>query len=138
MANIINNLIDLLILAHNKTLAAQLWNSNNFSQQMLLNTLCHIMITINQAYVSSRDIYIEKEAQINDEIERLRHSATQSCSQGEMLLLWHQFLVLWFRTPEAYLKVFSLKIGDSLVDVGLKKLTEIYYDRNDLELKEVL
>ncbi|MEK9727009.1 MAG: excinuclease ABC subunit UvrB [Candidatus Margulisiibacteriota bacterium] len=141
MANVIQHLNrPALILAHNKTLAAQL--CAEFKQFFPNNAVEYFVSYYDyyqpEAYVSSRDIYIEKEAQINDEIERLRHSATRSLlTRRDVIIVASVSCIYGLGTPEAYLKgVFSVKVGEF---VGrrefLKKLTEIYYDRNDIELK---
>ncbi len=141
MANVIQQLNrPALILAHNKTLAAQL--CSEFKQFFPTNAVEYFVSYYDyyqpEAYVSSRDIYIEKEAQINDEIERLRHSATRSLlTRRDVIIVASVSCIYGLGTPEAYLKgVFSVKVGESIGRRDfLKKLTEIYYDRNDIELK---
>ena len=81
MANVIATLNrPTLILAHNKTLAAQLCSEFKafFPENAVEYFVSYYDYYQPEAYVSSRDVYIEKEAQVNEEIERLRHSATRS------------------------------------------------------------
>ena len=141
MANVIATLNrPTLVLAHNKTLAAQL--CSEFKQFFPNNAVEYFVSYYDyyqpEAYVSSKDIYIEKEAQINDEIERLRHSATRSLlTRQDVIIVASVSCIYGLGTPEAYLRgVLKLTIGQS---IGRRKLLEslinIYYERNDLELK---
>ena len=91
-----------------------------------------------EAYVSSRDLYIEKEAQINEEIERLRHSATRALfTRRDVIIVASVSCIYGLGTPEEYLNgVLSIAVGDRLGRRELMtKLTDIYYERNDIELK---
>ena len=141
MANVIARLNrPTLILAHNKTLAAQLCSEFKtfFPDNAVEYFVSYYDYYQPEAYVSSRDIYIEKEAQINEEIERLRHSATRSLlTRQDVIIVASVSCIYGLGTPEAYMNgVLSIKVGQS---VGrrefLKQLTDIYYERNDIELK---
>ena len=141
MANVIATLNKpTLILAHNKTLAAQLCSEfkSFFPDNAVEYFVSYYDYYQPEAYVSSRDIYIEKEAQINDEIERLRHSATRSLlTRNDVIIVASVSCIYGLGTPEAYLKgVLKLKVGQTIGRRDLlKTLTDIYYERNDIELK---
>ena len=120
MANVIATLNrPTLVLAHNKTLAAQL--CSEFKQFFPNNAVEYFVSYYDyyqpEAYVSSKDIYIEKEAQINDEIERLRHSATRSLlTRQDVIIVASVSCIYGLGTPEAYLRgVLKLTIGNRLV-----------------------
>jgi excinuclease ABC subunit B len=141
MANVIATLNKpTLILAHNKTLAAQLCSEFKtfFPDNAVEYFVSYYDYYQPEAYVSSRDIYIEKEAQINEEIERLRHSATRSLlTRKDVIIVASVSCIYGLGTPEAYMNgVLSIQVGQN---VGrrdfLKNLTDIYYERNDMELK---
>jgi excinuclease ABC subunit B len=140
MANVIANTNrPTLVLAHNKTLAAQL--CSEFKQFFPDNAVEYFVSYYDyyqpEAYVSSRDVYIEKEAQINDEIERLRHSATRSLLvRQDVIIVASVSCIYGLGTPEAYLNgVLHLRVGETIGRRDfLKKLTAIYYERNDTEL----
>ena len=89
MANIIQNLNKpTLILAHNKTLAAQLYSEfKAFFHITPWNILSPIMIIISQSYIATTDTYIEKDSAINDEIDKLRHSATSALSERRDVII---------------------------------------------------
>ena len=88
MANVIAKLgKPSLILAPNKTLAAQLYSEmRDFFRTTLLSILFHIMITISRGLRSQRDLFIEKDSAINEHIEQMRLSATKSLMTREILL----------------------------------------------------
>ena len=141
MANVIEQLNKpTLILAHNKTLAAQL--CAEFKEFFPENAVEYFVSYYDyyqpEAYVSSRDLYIEKEAQINEEIERLRHSATRALfTRRDVIIVASVSCIYGLGTPEEYLNgVLSIAVGDRLGRRELMtKLTDIYYERNDIELK---
>ena len=119
MANVIEQLNKpTLILAHNKTLAAQL--CAEFKEFFPENAVEYFVSYYDyyqpEAYVASRDLYIEKEAEINEEIERLRHSATRSLfTRRDVIIVASVSCIYGLGTPEEYLKgVLSLKVGDSI------------------------
>ena len=84
-----------LVLAHNKTLAAQLCCEfrDFFPENCVEYFVSYYDYYQPEAYVPQTDTYIEKDASINDEIDKLRHSATSAFLKEEMLLLWLQFPV---------------------------------------------
>ena len=141
MANVIATLNrPTLVMAHNKTLAAQLCSEFKtfFPDNAVEYFVSYYDYYQPEAYVSSRDIYIEKEAQINEEIERLRHSATRSLlTRQDVIIVASVSCIYGLGTPEAYMKgVLPLKVGQTIGRRELlKKLTDIYYERNDLELR---
>ncbi len=141
MANVIANLNrPTLVMAHNKTLAAQLCSEFKtfFPDNAVEYFVSYYDYYQPEAYVSSRDIYIEKEAQINEEIERLRHSATRSLlTRQDVIIVASVSCIYGLGTPEAYMNgVLSLRVGQHIGRRDLlKKLTDIYYERNDIELK---
>ena len=84
-----------LVLAHNKTLAAQLCTEfrSFFPNNAVEYFVSYYDYYQPEAYIPSTDTYIEKDSPINDEIDRLRHSATAALSSGGTSLLWHQYPV---------------------------------------------
>ena len=141
MANVIASVNrPTLILAHNKTLAAQLCSEFKefFPDNAVEFFISYYDYYQPEAYVSSRDIYIEKEAQINEEIERLRHSATRSLLlRDDVIIVASVSCIYGLGTPAEYIKgILPLKVGESIGRRPLlEKLTKIYYERNDYELK---
>lgn len=139
MANIINQLKKpTLILAHNKTLAAQLYSE--FKEFFPNNAVEYFVSYYDyyqpEAYVPSTDTFIEKDSSINDEIDKLRHSATASLSErDDVIIVASVSCIYGLGSPIDYKEmVISLRPGmikDR--DVILRKLVEIQYDRNDLD-----
>jgi len=129
-----------LIIAHNKTLAAQLWTE--FKEFFPNNAVEYFISYYDyyqpEAYIPSRDAYIEKEAQINEEIERLRHSATRSLiSRKDVIIVASVSCIYGLGLPEDYIKgVLQLKKGQAIPRHQLlSHLERIQYERNDIELK---
>jgi excinuclease ABC subunit B len=129
-----------LILAHNKTLAAQL--CSEFRQFFPDNAVEYFVSYYDyyqpEAYVPSRDVYIEKESQINEEIERLRHSATRSLlSRRDVIVVASVSCIYGLGTPENYIKgVIYLHAGQLYPRRDLLlTLDHAHYQRNDVELK---
>ncbi|HYK54404.1 MAG TPA: excinuclease ABC subunit UvrB, partial [Candidatus Eremiobacteraceae bacterium] len=90
-----------------------------------------------EAYVPSTDTYIEKDSSVNDEIERLRHSATQSLlTRPDTLIVASVSCIFGLGSPSDYMEMsVRIKIGDSLDrDVLLRKLVDMQYRRNDINL----
>ncbi len=141
MANVITKCnLPTLVLAHNKTLAAQLCSELKtfFPNNAVEYFISYYDYYQPEAYVSARDIYIEKEAQINEEIERLRHAATRSLlTRSDVIIVASVSCIYGLGTPEDYLKgVLSLNVGDQIGRRELMiKLTDIYFERNDIELR---
>src|SRR5689334_4857188 len=126
-----------LILAHNKTLAAQL--CNEFRTYFPSNAVEYFVSYYDyyqpEAYVPSRDLYIEKDSAINQEIERLRHAATAALfARRDVIVVASVSSIYGLGSPETYDRnVVILKRGDMVDrDELLKKLVSIQYTRNDI------
>ena len=138
MANIIANTNrPTLILAHNKTLAAQLYSEFRefFPENEVHYFVSYFDYYQPEAYIASTDTYIEKDSAINDEIDRLRHSATEALlSRRDVIVVASVSCIYGIGSPEHYLEM-SFKIGKSSnIDQlsFIKKLVGIQYHRNDL------
>ena len=129
-----------LILEPNKTLAAQLYNEFKafFPNNAVEYFVSYYDYYQPEAYVASTDTYIEKDAQINDEIEKLRHSATAALlERRDIIIIASVSCIYGLGSPEFYKnQVLSLRLGQEIQreDI-LRKLIEIQFERNDLELK---
>lgn len=141
MANIITKANrPALILEPNKTLAAQLYNEFKafFPNNAVEYFVSYYDYYQPEAYVASTDTYIEKDAQINDEIEKLRHSATAALlERRDVIIIASISCIYGLGSPEFYKnQVLSLRLGQEMQreDI-LRKLIEIQFERNDLELK---
>ncbi|SLM98351.1 Excinuclease ABC subunit B [Brevibacterium jeotgali] len=126
-----------LIMAHNKTLAAQL--ANEFRQLLPNNAVEYFVSYYDyyqpEAYVPQTDTFIEKDSSINDEVERLRHSATNSLlTRRDVVVVSTVSCIYGLGTPEEYVdRMVSLKIGDELDrDELLKRFVSMQYSRNDM------
>ncbi len=127
-----------LIIAHNKTLAAQL--CNEFREFLPDNAVEYFVSYYDyyqpEAYVPAQDLYIEKDSSINDEIDRLRHSATTSLFlRRDVVIVASVSCIYGLGSPEDYLeKMVLLSVGDRVDrDEMLRKLVDIQYARNDFE-----
>ena len=127
-----------LIIAHNKTLAAQL--CNEFREFLPDNAVEYFVSYYDyyqpEAYVPAQDLYIEKDSSINDEIDRLRHSATTSLFlRRDVVIVASVSCIYGLGSPEDYLeKMVLLSVGDKVDrDEMLRKLVDIQYARNDFE-----
>ncbi|PKL79499.1 MAG: excinuclease ABC subunit B [Candidatus Melainabacteria bacterium HGW-Melainabacteria-1] len=128
-----------LVIAHNKTLAAQLSNELRefFPDNAVEYFISYYDYYRPEAYLPSSDTFIEKTAAVNEEIDRLRHSATRSLfERRDVIIVASVSCIYGLGTPEEYLKAaIPLKTGQQ---VDLKKLlyalTENQYQRNDYEL----
>lgn len=126
-----------LVIAHNKTLAAQL--ASEFKSFFPNNAVEYFVSYYDfyqpEAYIASTDTYIEKDASINDEIDKLRHSATMSLfERRDVIIVASVSCIYGLGDPEDYSDlVVSLRLGQekSREDI-LKKLVDIQYTRNDL------
>ena len=142
MANIIATLNKpALVIAHNKTLAAQLCAEfkSFFPENAVEYFVSYYDYYQPEAYIPSRDVYIEKEADINSEIERLRHSATRSLFvRNDVIIVASVSCIYGLGMPETYLNaVIHLTIGQTYSRTSfLYGLDKIQYDRNDVELKQ--
>ena len=139
MANIIANVNKpTLILAHNKTLAAQL--CSEFREFFPNNAVEYFISYYDyyqpEAYIAHTDTYIEKDSAINEEIDRLRHSATSALFERRDVIVVSSVSCLYgLGDPIDYKSmVISLRLGQQRsLDELLQKLTEIRYERNDID-----
>jgi excinuclease ABC subunit B len=129
-----------LVMAHNKTLAAQLYSE--FREFFPNNSVEYFVSYYDyyqpEAYIPRTDTYIEKDASINEEIERLRLAATQALlSRRDVLIVASVSAIYGLGDPVEYGKVIvNLRQGEIRKrDKVLRHLVDIYYDRNDYELK---
>jgi excinuclease ABC subunit B len=125
-----------LVIAHNKTLAAQLCNEFRefFPQNAVEYFVSYYDYYQPEAYVPQADLYIEKDASINDDIDRLRHSATAALlARKDVLIVASVSCIYGIGSPEEYEeKTVALGIGQEIDrDVMLRKLVDIQYARND-------
>src|SRR5574344_175526 len=138
MANIIAKLNrPTLVLAHNKTLAAQL--CSEFKQFFPENAVEYFVSYYDyyqpEAYIAQTDTYIEKDSSINDEIDKLRHSATLALSERRDVIIVSSVSCIYsLGNPIDYrTMVISLRPGmEKSRDELLKKLIELQYERNDI------
>ncbi len=126
-----------LVLTHNKTLAAQLYRefSDFFPENAVEYFVSYYDYYQPEAYVVSSDLYIEKDASINDEIDRLRLKATSSILEREDVIVVSSVSCIYgLGTPEDFDRShIRLNVGDELErDNLLKRLVAIYYDRNNI------
>ena len=132
IANIIKNVgKPTLVLAHNKTLAGQLYNE--LKEFFPNNRVDYFQ---PEAYVPSTDTYIEKDSSVNDEIDKLRHSATSSLfDRDDVIIVSSVSCIYGLGSPEEYSSlVLSLRVGDEISrNKILSKLIDIQYMRNDIE-----
>lgn len=129
-----------LIIAHNKTLAAQLYNE---FKELFPNNAVEYFISYYdyyqpEAYIPRTDTYIEKSASINEEIDRLRHNTTRSLyERNDVIIVASVSCIYGLGLPESYFKgTIQVKVGDTL-DRGdlIKHLVMTQYTRNDLVLE---
>ena len=129
-----------LVLAHNKTLGAQLYAEfkSFFPENAVEYFVSYYDYYQPEAYVPKHDLYIEKETNINEEIERLRLSATTSVlSHRDVIVIASVSCIFGIGSPEAYDRVvIHLSKGDSYRrEALLRQLIECRYQRNDIELR---
>jgi excinuclease ABC subunit B len=127
-----------LVMAHNKTLAAQLYQEFKrfFPENAVEYFVSYYDYYQPEAYVPATDSYIEKEATINDEIDRMRLSATRSLfERRDVIIVASVSCIYGLGSPEAYYGLLlSLQLGQRIDrDQILRKLVEIQYERNDME-----
>ncbi|HVS46930.1 MAG TPA: excinuclease ABC subunit UvrB [Verrucomicrobiae bacterium] len=128
-----------LVLCHNKTLGAQLCAEfrDFFPNNAVQYFVSYFDYYQPEAYIASTDTYIEKDSSINDEIERLRHSATQSLlTRPDTLIVASVSCIFGLGSPSDYMEMsVRLRLGEELDrDVLLRKLVDMQYRRNDLNL----
>ncbi|AKA71528.1 excinuclease ABC subunit UvrB [Clostridium scatologenes] len=138
MANIIERVKKpTLVLAHNKTLAAQLCSEFRefFPENCVEYFVSYYDYYQPEAYVAQTDTYIEKDASINDEIDKLRHSATSALLEGrDVIVVASVSCIYGLGNPEEYKKL-TLSLREGMIkdrDEVLKKLVEIQYERNEI------
>lgn len=126
-----------LVIAPNKTLAAQL--ANEFKELLPNNAVEYFVSYYDyyqpEAYVPQTDTFIEKDSSVNDEVERLRHSATNSLlTRRDVIVVATVSCIYGLGTPQEYVdRMVRLKIGDSIDrNQLLRKFVDIQYKRNDM------
>lgn len=127
-----------LIIAHNKTLAGQLYSE--FKEFFPNNAVEYFVSYYDyyqpEAYVPQTDTYIEKDASINDEIDKLRHSATSALfERRDVIIIASVSCIYGLGSPEEYKElVLSLRVGTEIErNALLRKLVDIQYTRNDID-----
>ncbi len=128
-----------LVIAHNKTLAAQLAQEY---REFFPNNAVHYFVSYYdyyqpEAYIPSSDTYIEKEAMINEEIERLRHASTQALlTRKDVIIVASVSCIYGLGSPEEYEKVnLKLKVGIELSRAELiRKLIDIHFERTTADI----
>lgn len=139
MANIIEKVQKpTIVLAHNKTLAAQLCSE---FKEFFPNNIVEYFVSYYdyyqpEAYVPQTDTFIEKDASINDEIDKLRHSATSALfERRDIIIVASVSCIYGLGNPDEYKKLtISLRVGmEKERDEIIKKLIEIQYERNDID-----
>ncbi len=128
-----------LVIAHNKTLAAQLCNEFRefFGDNAVEYFVSYYDYYQPEAYVPAQDLYIEKDSSINDEIDRLRHSATAALlARRDVVIVASVSCIYGIGSPELYREQMQLfKVGESIDRDGLlRKLIGMQYGRNDTSL----
>lgn len=129
-----------LVIAHNKTLAAQL--ADEF-REFFPNNAVHYFISYYdyyqpEAYIPTTDTYIEKDSSINDEIDRLRHAATQALlTRSDVIIVASVSCIYGIGSPQMYKSEnFTFKLGENVPrEAFLQRLINQRYERNDYELK---
>ena len=129
-----------LVLAHNKTLAGQLYSE---LKELFPNNRVEYFVSYYdyyqpEAYVPSTDTYIEKDSSINDEIDELRHSATSALlSRKDVIVVASVSCIYGIGEVEEYLnKMLTLNVGDQVDrDQVLMRLVDMLYERNDIDFK---
>lgn len=139
MANVVAELQKpTLVLAHNKTLAAQLYNE---FQEFFPNNAVHYFVSYfdyyqPEAYIARSDTFIEKDSQINEEIDRLRHAATDALlSRRDVLIVASVSCIYGIGSIEDYggMSINVVKGEKKVRDKFLRQLSDIQYKRNDID-----
>ncbi len=139
MANIIaNRNVPTLVMAHNKTLAAQLYSE--FKSFFPSNEVHYFVSYFDyyqpEAYISSSDTYIEKDSKINDEIDRLRHAATTALvTRRDTIIIASVSCIYGIGSPDDYadMSIIVQKGERRIQDKFVRLLTDIQYQRNDID-----
>src|SRR6185312_9327402 len=141
MANVITNYgKPTLVIAHNKTLAAQLAQEY---REFFPNNAVHYFVSYYdyyqpEAYVPHSDTYIEKEAQINEEIDRLRHASTQALlTRDDVIIVASVSCIYALGSPDEYRKVHvEMKVGSKKNRADLiRDLIHVYFERTTADLQ---
>ena len=141
MANVINNVQrPTLVIAHNKTLAAQLCNEFRefFPENAVEYFVSYYDYYQPESYLPASDTYIEKDLSINDEIDKLRHSATSALGErNDVLVVASVSCIYGLGAPEEYYRLaVSLRRGEEYDrDALMRKLVSIHYERKDLDFQ---
>ena len=141
MAHVIQQLrLPTLVISHNKTLAAQLYEEFRelFPQNAVEYFVSYYDYYQPEAYIPQRDIYIEKDASRNDDLDRLRLAATSSVvSRRDVVVVASVSCIFGLGSPDEYkASVVDVRVGEEWErDALLRKLVRLQYDRNDVELK---
>ena len=127
-----------LVIAHNKTLAAQLYKEFRefFPQNAVEYFVSYYDYYRPEAYIPHTDVYVAKESSINDEIDRLRHSATKSLlTRRDTIVVASVSCIFGIGSPDDYQEsVLSLQVGETVKRSEiLRKLTTMQYERNDID-----
>ena len=141
ISNVIKNVNKpTLVLAHNKTLAGQLYGE--FKEFFPNNAVEYFVSYYDyyqpEAYVPSSDTYIEKDSSINDEIDKLRHSATSSLlERNDVIVVASVSSIFGLGDPTEYREhTLSLRVGQELSrDKLLRSLVDIQFERNDIDFQ---
>ena len=141
MANVIQNVQrPTLVIAHNKTLAAQLCNEFRefFPENAVEYFVSYYDYYQPESYLPASDTYIEKDLSINDEIDKLRHSATSALGEREDVLVVASVSCIYgLGAPEEYYRLaLSLRPGETFErDAVMRKLVSIHYERRDIDFQ---
>ena len=129
-----------LVLAHNKTLAGQLYSELRgfFPENRVEYFISYYDYYQPEAYVAHRDLYIEKDASINDDIDQMRHSTVSSLLEREDVIVVASVSCIYgIGNPEDYRnKMLTLRVGDVIPrEEILERLVNMQYVRNDYDIK---
>ncbi len=129
-----------LVIAHNKTLAAQLCQEFRafFPENSVQYFISYYDYYQPEAYVPQTDLYIEKDSSVNEEIERLRHSATQALlERRDVVVVASVSCIYGLGSPTEYAEaVVTFEVGQPFdLDEALKKLTQMQFTRNEIQLE---
>src|SRR5438094_921048 len=129
-----------LVIAHNKTLAAQLCSEfrDFFPDNAVEYFVSYYDYYQPEAYIPQTDTYIEKDSQVNDEIDRLRHSATQALlERKDVIVVASVSCIYGLGSPEEYSKIIlSFRRNETLDrEEALHRLVDMQFTRNSLELQ---
>ena len=141
MANVVEQVQrPTLVIAHNKTLAAQL--ATEFQEYFPHNSVQYFVSYYDyyqpEAYIPRSDTYIEKETDINEEIDRLRHAATRALmTRRDVLIVASVSCIYGLGSPTEYSQItLSLRVGDEPgMQRVVRRLVAMYYERNDFDLR---